>query len=148
MYSDGKTTDLINGSKWLITCIYNDAAPLITCIYNDAPPWIFNLMRRPEFLMMRRPCAALRRPENPARSASILLLVSPSDEIILQLSNYVCHLYGYEHQSDVNLVRYLPFKAGKYEEEMLSLNEDSVLLHIYRRDLPMLYLEKCYTTHS
>jgi hypothetical protein len=32
-------------------------------------------MRRPEFLMMRRPCAALRRPENPARSASILLLL-------------------------------------------------------------------------
>jgi hypothetical protein len=32
------------------------------------------MMRRPEFLMMRRPCAALRRPENPDRSASILLL--------------------------------------------------------------------------
>jgi hypothetical protein len=58
--------------------------------------------------------------------------VSPSDELIEQLSNYVCHLYGYEHQSDVNLVRYLAFKAGKYEEEMLPPNEDSLLLHIYR----------------
>jgi hypothetical protein len=33
------------------------------------------MMRRPEFLMMRRPCAALRRPENKARSVPILLLV-------------------------------------------------------------------------
>jgi hypothetical protein len=32
------------------------------------------MIRRPEFLMMRRPCAALRRPENKARSACILLL--------------------------------------------------------------------------
>jgi hypothetical protein len=34
----------------------------------------FLMMRRSEFLMMRRLCAALRRPENPDRSASILLL--------------------------------------------------------------------------
>ena len=58
--------------------------------------------------------------------------MSPSDELILQLSNYVCHLYGYEDQTDVNLVRYLAFKAGKYDEEMLPPNKDSLLLHIYR----------------
>jgi hypothetical protein len=32
------------------------------------------MMRRPEFLMMRRPCAALRRPEQKGRTAPILLL--------------------------------------------------------------------------
>ena len=33
------------------------------------------MMRRPEFLMMRRPCAALRRPENKSRTVPILLLL-------------------------------------------------------------------------
>lgn len=58
--------------------------------------------------------------------------ISPSQELISQLTCYVCHLYGYENQSDVNLVRYLAFKDGKYEEEMLPPNEDSLLQHIRR----------------
>ena len=42
----------------------------------------FLMMRRPEFLMMRRPeflrrpCAALRRPKNPARSVPTILLTN------------------------------------------------------------------------
>ena len=57
--------------------------------------------------------------------------MSPSEEEIIQLSKYVCHLYGDEDQPDVNLVRFLMFKAGKYEDEMLPPNKDSLLQHIY-----------------
>ena len=42
-------------------------------------------MRRPEFLMMRRPCAALRRPAKGGRTASILLLVESQ-----RFSQYSC----------------------------------------------------------
>jgi hypothetical protein len=41
------------------------------------------------------------------------------------LKKFVCHLCGAENQSDVNLVRYLLFKGGKFEEELLPPNEDS-----------------------
>jgi hypothetical protein len=33
------------------------------------------MMRRPEFLMMRRPCAAPRRPKNPGRTVPTILLI-------------------------------------------------------------------------
>ena len=57
--------------------------------------------------------------------------LSPSSELIAHLSKFVCHLYGYECQSDVNLVRYLAFKDGKFEEESLAPNQDSLALHIH-----------------
>ena len=56
----------------------------------------------------------------------------PSNDLILELSKYVCHLYGYEGEKDVNRVRYLAFKGGKYDEEMLPPNKDSLHLHVHR----------------
>ena len=64
--------------------------------------------------------------------ANLGTTISPSSELIAQLSKFVCHLYGHECQSDVNLVRYLAFKDGKFEEESLPPNQDSLALHIYR----------------
>ena len=58
--------------------------------------------------------------------------VSPTKELITGLCKYVCHLYGYDDVTDVNLVRYLMFKAGKYDEQLLPPNEDSLVLHIQR----------------
>jgi hypothetical protein len=46
--------------------------------------------------------------------------------------NYVCHLYGFEALSDVNSIRCQLFKSGKYNEELLPPNEDSLLQHIRR----------------
>jgi hypothetical protein len=48
------------------------------------------------------------------------------------LKKFVCHLYGAENQSDVNLVRYLLFKGGKFDEELLPPNEDSLEQHVKR----------------
>ena len=42
------------------------------------------------------------------------------------LKKFVCHLYGVENQDDVNLVHYLLFKGGKFEEELLPPNADSL----------------------
>ena len=47
--------------------------------------------------------------------------VSPTKELITGLSKYVCHLYGHDELADVNLVRYLMFKDGKYDEQLLPL---------------------------
>ena len=46
------------------------------------------------------------------------------------LKKFVCHLYGVENQNDVNLVRCLLFKRGKFEEESLPPNEDSLEQHV------------------
>ena len=43
-----------------------------------------------------------------------------------------CHLYGFEECSDVNAVRYQAFKSGKYDEELLPPNQDSLDQHISR----------------
>ena len=48
------------------------------------------------------------------------------------LKKFVCHLYGVENQDDVNLVRYLLFEGGKFEEELLLPNEDSWNQHVKR----------------
>ena len=48
------------------------------------------------------------------------------------LKKLVCHLYGVENQDDVNLARYLLFKGGKFEEELLPPNEDSLEQHVKR----------------
>ena len=45
---------------------------------------------------------------------------------------FVCHLYGHEGWSDVNSVRYEMFKGGKYDEELLPPNQDSLDNHIRR----------------
>ena len=42
------------------------------------------------------------------------------------LYGFVCHLYGHEGWSDVNSVRYEMFKGGKYDEELLPPNQDSL----------------------
>lgn len=44
----------------------------------------------------------------------------------------MCHFYGYEEISDVNSVRYEMFKCGKYDEELLPPNENSLDQHIDR----------------
>jgi hypothetical protein len=56
-------------------------------------------------------------------TVSLLAVCIPSpEELIDELVKYVCHLYGYENESDVNLVRYHAFKSGKFEEELLPPN--------------------------
>jgi hypothetical protein len=55
-----------------------------------------------------------------------------SNELKKALSTYVCHLYGVEECSDVNSVRYQLFKSGKYEEQLLPPNQDSLDQHIRR----------------
>ena len=53
-------------------------------------------------------------------------------ELIDKIVKYVCHLYGHENESDVNLVRYHTFKLRKFEEELLRPNGDSLRIHINR----------------
>lgn len=48
------------------------------------------------------------------------------------LCAYVCHLYGYEESADVNYVPYQVLKRGKFNEEILPPNEDSLNQHIRR----------------
>ena len=48
------------------------------------------------------------------------------------LYSFICHLYGFEECSDVNAVRYQAFKSGKYDEELLQPNQDSLDQHISR----------------
>ena len=55
-----------------------------------------------------------------------------SNELKNALSTYVCHLYGFEGCCDVNSVRYKLFKSGKYEEELLPPNQDSLDQHARR----------------
>ena len=77
-----------------------------------------------------------------------------SNELMNALSTYVCHLYGFEDCSNVNSVRYQLFKSGKYEEQLLPPNQDSLDQHacranfqcyIWRHALqPILNLPKFY----
>ena len=50
------------------------------------------------------------------------------------LKKFICHLYGVENQDDVNLVHYLLCKGGKFEEELLPPNEDSLEQHVKREN--------------
>lgn len=58
--------------------------------------------------------------------------VTLSTQLKNGLYGFVCHLYGYEGRSDVNSVRYEMFKGGKYDEELLPPNQDSLDNHIRR----------------
>ena len=58
--------------------------------------------------------------------------IAPSAELKSGLYSFVCHLYGFEECSDVNAVRYQAFKSGKYDEELLPPNQDSLDQHISR----------------
>ena len=57
---------------------------------------------------------------------------APSAELRNGLYRFVCHLYGFEECSDVNAVRYQVFISGKYDEELLPPNQDSLNQHISR----------------
>ena len=48
------------------------------------------------------------------------------------LNHYVCQLYGHKETDDVNRVRFVIFKSGKFSEESLPPTEDSLLLHTRR----------------
>lgn len=58
--------------------------------------------------------------------------IAPSPQLKNGLYSFVCHLYGFEKCSDVNSVRYQMFKGGKYDEELLPPNQDSLDQHISR----------------
>lgn len=45
---------------------------------------------------------------------------------------FVCELYGHKDTCDVNGVRFLIFKGGKFSEESLPPTEDSLSLHVKR----------------
>ena len=54
------------------------------------------------------------------------------DDTLKCLQRFVCHLYGYDRENDVNTTRYSIFKKGKFSEELLPPTEDVLLLHIKR----------------
>ena len=56
----------------------------------------------------------------------------PSNDLIVELSKYVCHSYGCEGDEDVDRARYLSFKEEKYDEEMLPPDKDSAVTHLLR----------------
>ena len=58
--------------------------------------------------------------------------VALSTQLKNGLYGFVCHLYGFDGCSDVNSVRYQMFKGGKYVEELLPPNQDSLDNHISR----------------
>jgi hypothetical protein len=58
--------------------------------------------------------------------------IAPSAELKSGLYSFVCHLYAFEECSDVNAVRYQAFKSGKYDEELLPPNQDSLDQNISR----------------
>ena len=57
---------------------------------------------------------------------------APSAELRSGLYGSVCHWYGFQECCDINSVRYKMFKGGKYEEESLPPNQDSLDQHINR----------------
>lgn len=75
---------------------------------------------------------ARSKDEYAATFANIGVCIPSPPELIDRLVKYVCHLYGYEHESDVNMVRYQAFTSGKFEEESLPPNTDSLTMHIHR----------------
>jgi hypothetical protein len=58
--------------------------------------------------------------------------VTASTPVKEGLYGYVCHLYGFEECSDVNSVRFQIFKGGKYDEESMPPNQDSLDQHVSR----------------
>ena len=56
--------------------------------------------------------------------------IIPSVKLKSGLCGFVCDLYGFGECSDINIVRYEAFKSGKYDEELLPPNQDSLDLHI------------------
>ena len=57
---------------------------------------------------------------------------NPSAELTKQLHHFVCHLNGFEGYSDINRVRFEMFKGGKFDEQLLPPNEDSLDQHFSR----------------
>ena len=56
----------------------------------------------------------------------------PSVNLTKQLYHFICHLYGFEGYSDINRVHFEMFKSGKFDEDLLPPNEDSLDQHISR----------------
>ena len=54
------------------------------------------------------------------------------ENVITLLERYVCCLYGQENATNVNNARYRMFKLGKYTEDSLPPNYDSLYQHILR----------------
>ena len=52
-----------------------------------------------------------------------------STKLKMALTKYVSHLYSLEECSDVNYALYELFQSGKYEEQLLPANRDSLEQH-------------------
>ena len=74
-------------------------------------------------------------------------VIPPSEEMIEKLESYVCCLYGMEMETSVNNLRYVMFKGGKYGEETLPPNQDSLLQHIKRVNYECFIRRRCCEAH-
>ncbi|XP_065677405.1 uncharacterized protein LOC136092782 [Hydra vulgaris] len=70
--------------------------------------------------------------------------VPPSDELVNILETYVCDLYGAEQEESVNSARYILFKSGKFSEEALPPNKDSLVQHIKRANYEAFIRKRSY----
>lgn len=74
--------------------------------------------------------------------------LNPSEDLFTQLHYFICHLYGYQRYSEINRVCYEMFKSGKFDEELLPPNKDSLDQHINRPN----YQTECFisrrSTHA
>ena len=76
--------------------------------------------------------------------------VELSNELIDNLTSYVCHLYVLQEHSDINAVRFQLFKGGKYEEELLPPNQDSLNQHdeqTINAIYGAMHIDQCYMYH-
>ena len=58
--------------------------------------------------------------------------IPPSDDLVNRLEKYVCDLYGAGQEESVNSACYSLFKSGKFGEDTLPPNNDSLVQHIKR----------------
>ena len=69
--------------------------------------------------------------------------IDPSPNLVASLESFVCCLYRLESEINVNRARYALFKEGKYGEELLPPNKDSLLLHIRRANYECFIRRRC-----
>ena len=66
-----------------------------------------------------------------------------SEELLMSSGRFVCLLYGDQTSTSVNNCRYQLFKSGKYSDDALPPNGDSLQQHIKRANLQALAWNRC-----
>ena len=84
-------------------------------------------------------------PQFARRFSSLGHTFPPSDELVSELNQFTCLLYGDKSSSNVNVCRHNLFKSGKCSDDLLPPTCDSLSKHIERANFQSAVWLQCLT---